>query len=46
MVDIAATQELEEDLSSVKASMVDLISVEEFFTMVRQTFEFGESLVL
>jgi len=45
MLDIVTTQELEEDLSSFEASVGDLISAEEFFSMVGPTFEFKESLV-
>ena len=45
MLEVVASQELKEDLSSVEASIKDLISAEEFFSMVGPTFEFGESLV-
>ena len=37
---------MEEDLSSVEASIRDLISMEEFDAMVGPTFMFRESLVM
>lgn len=44
MLDVVAAQELKEDLYGVEASVGDLISVEEFFSMAGPMFEFGESL--
>jgi len=45
MLEIVAAQELEEDLSNVDASVGDLISAKEIFSMAGPTFEFGESLM-
>jgi hypothetical protein len=46
MLEVVVARELEEDLSSVEASIGDLISAKEFFSMVGPMFEFGESLVM
>ena len=43
MLELDAAQELEESLSHVEASVHDLISAEEFFSMAGPTFQFWES---
>jgi len=45
MLEVFAARELEESLSDVEASVGDLVSAEEFFSMAGPTFEFGKSLV-
>jgi hypothetical protein len=46
MLEVFAARKLEESLSDVEASVSDLISAEESFSMAGPTFEFGESLVM
>jgi len=46
MLEVFAARKLEESLSNVEASVSDLISAEESFSMAGPTFEFGESLVM
>jgi hypothetical protein len=46
MLEVFTARELEESLSDVEASIGDLVSAEEFFSMVGPTFEFRESLVM
>jgi hypothetical protein len=45
MVASVAVQELEEDLTSVNASIGDLVGAREAEAMAGKTWEFGESMV-
>jgi hypothetical protein len=45
MLEVLASQKLEESFSDLKASLGDLVKAEELFSMAGPTFEFGESLV-
>jgi len=45
MMEVAATQDLEETLSDVEVSICDLVSAKEFDSMAAITFEFRESII-
>lgn len=46
MLEVAATQDLEETLYDMEVCIGELVSVKDFDSMVATTFEFGESIIM